>query len=100
MNDGGGVNAGSVFRLTIEKLHGFGERQIRIRGAKRGGGDFGKIWRDDDRAGVGGAGQGRVSGVCDEGNMLRGGLFNARDSLDQVVRAAMQIGTEGTRKLS
>src|SRR6185312_9118374 len=66
-DDGGGVNAGRVLGLLIEEAHGFGEGEIGIRRAERGGGDIGKVGRDDDGSGVGGAGEGGVAWVGDEG---------------------------------
>jgi hypothetical protein len=91
---GGGVDAGGVVGRTVEELDGEGEGQVGIVDAEGGGGDFGEAGLDEDGCGFGGAGEGGVLGVGDEGEVAWFGDFNAGDAADFVGGVAVEGGVE------
>ena len=94
INDGGPVDAGGVYGRLVEEGQGAGEGEIGIRDAEGCGGDFLKFWINQDRCGVGFAGEGGVAGVGDEGHLRGAGLFNALDAGDFQLRVSAEFGAQ------
>ena len=59
--------------MGLEELDGSGEGEVGVRYAEGGGGDFGEVRLDYDCGSFGGAGQGDVFRVGDEGDVSGAG---------------------------
>ena len=94
VDDSGGVNAGSVRRRLVEEAERAGKSVIRILDANRGCCDLLKLRLNNDRCGLGGAGEGSVAGIRDEGDLRGPGFFNALHACDFQVRIAAQFGAQ------
>ena len=88
------MNAGSVSRRLVEEAQRARKGVIRILDANRGRRNLLELRLDNDRRGVGGAGEGSVAGICDEGDLGGPGFFNALDACDFEVGIAAQFGAQ------
>ena len=76
-DDGGGVDSGRVGWGFVEEFEGAGEGQIGITDAQGRGGDRAEGGFDQDGGGLRGAGERRVLGIGDEGELAGAGVFEA-----------------------
>ena len=95
-DDGGGMDSGGVGWGLVEEFEGAGEGQIGIGDAQGCGGDITEGGFDQDGGGLGGAGQRRVLGVGDEGELAGTGVFEAGGGGD----FGVGIAVEGCAKMS
>jgi hypothetical protein len=76
-DDGGGMYSWDVGGGFVEKLEGVGEGEVGIPDAEGCSGDLAEGGLDQNGGGLGGAGQRRVLGIGDEGELAGAGFFEA-----------------------
>ncbi len=96
MDDGGGMNSGSVTGRMMEKFERLGEGEIGVLRPQHGRRNGGKILRHNDGGRLSGAGGGGVLGIRNKGEFTGTGLIDAVEAGDfGVGRTIFQLRVQG-----